>query len=163
MKNLEIKVFEEIDRNWARAFLSERWASSRVVTRGIVHEAHTLPGFVAIVDGVPNGLATYRISEGECELVTLDSLLEGCGVGTALLNAVRTVAREQKSCRLWLITTNDNLPAQRFYHKRGFKVAAIHKNAMEGSRRLKPEIPDKGYDGISIRDEIEMSISGCDI
>jgi hypothetical protein len=35
-------------------------------------------------------------------------------------------------------------------------MAALHRNAIEASRRLKPSIPLTGLDGIPIRDEIEL-------
>jgi hypothetical protein len=57
-----------------------------------------------------------------------------------------------------LITTNDNLNALRFYQKRGLALVAVHRNALEESRRIKPEIPLIGSDGIPLRDEIELEI-----
>jgi ribosomal protein S18 acetylase RimI-like enzyme len=53
---------------------------------------------------------------------------------------------------------NDNLHALRFYQKRGFVLVALHRNALEASRKLKPEIPLVGIDGIPIRDEIELEL-----
>ena len=58
--------------------------------------------------------------------------------------------------RVWLITTNDNLDAIRFYQRRGFMISAIYKNALEFSRKLKPSIPTIGRYGIYMRDEIEF-------
>jgi len=46
----------------------------------------------------------------------------------------------------------------RSYQQRGFVLAAIHRNALEQSRKLKPEIPLVGSDGISLRDEIELEM-----
>jgi len=43
-----------------------------------------------------------------------------------------------------------------FIKKKGFKIVAIHLNALEQSRRLKPEIPFLGSNDIEIRDEIEL-------
>ena len=60
--------------------------------------------------------------------------------------------------QLWLITTNDNINALRFYQKRGFMLVAVHRNALELSRKLKPEIPMIGNDGIPLRDEIELEM-----
>jgi ribosomal protein S18 acetylase RimI-like enzyme len=68
------------------------------------------------------------------------------------------MAREVGCKRLWLITTNDNLHALRFYQRRGMHIAAVHVNALEESRRIKPEIPLMGMDGIPLRDEIELEI-----
>jgi chloramphenicol 3-O-phosphotransferase len=68
-------------------------------------------------------------------------------------------ALKERGCRrLWLITTNDNTLAQRFYENRGFAVKAVHKDAIAGSRKLKPELPEKGFAGIPIRDEIELEL-----
>jgi Acetyltransferase (GNAT) family len=80
------------------------------------------------------------------------------GVGTALIEAAREVALQSGCKRLWLITTNDNLNALRFYQKRRFMLVAIHRNALEVSRRLKPGISLIGYDGIPLRDEIELEM-----
>jgi hypothetical protein len=56
---------------------------------------------------------------------------------------------------VWLITTNDNVSAQRFYVAVGFELAAVHEGAVERSRELKPEIPLTGQTGTPIRDELE--------
>ena len=45
-----------------------------------------------------------------------------------------------------------------FYQKRGFRLVAVHPGAVNESRKLKPEIPLIGNDGIPIRDEIELEI-----
>jgi len=103
----------------------------------------------------PAGLATYRIEGGECELVSLDSLVERRGVGSALIAAVHEAALAAGCQRLWLITTNDNAAAQQFYERRGFRLVAIHKGAMAVSRRLKPCIPLVGLQGIPLEDELE--------
>ena len=60
--------------------------------------------------------------------------------------------------RLWLITGNDNTSALRFYQKRGFRLVAVYRNAVDQARRLKPEIPLYGNDGIPITDEIELEM-----
>jgi DNA-3-methyladenine glycosylase I len=50
------------------------------------------------------------------------------------------------------------LNALRFYQKRGLALVAVHRNALEESRRIKPEIPLIGSDGIPLRDEIELEM-----
>jgi GNAT superfamily N-acetyltransferase len=59
-------------------------------------------------------LAAYRSAGDECELVLLEALEQGRGVGTALFEAIAEVARRLNSRRLWLVTTNDNVDALRF-------------------------------------------------
>lgn len=143
-------------RNWACRLLEQEWEDTIVVTRGRPIDAAKLPGFVALRGDRPVGLITYQISHSSCEIVTLNSLQPRLGIGSSLVTAVREVAVSQGCRRLWLITTNDNLQALRFYQKRGFSLAALHKNAIVFSRRMKPTIPEMGFDRIPIRDEIEL-------
>ena len=158
MKQFEIRPLNKQDRNWVAILQGEWWGSAVVVTRGRVYQADELPGFVAIQDNKPVGLVTYHFEGKECEVISLNSLAGGVGIGSALLAAVRDKAMQTKCQRLWLTTTNDNTAALRFYQKRGFLLVAVYRNALENSRRLKPDIPLVGMDGIPIRDEIELEI-----
>jgi ribosomal protein S18 acetylase RimI-like enzyme len=155
-----IEIVERASQHdaWLLALLSQRWGSPHVVSRGRSHDASQLPGFVAIVNGQNAGLITYYMYASECEIVTFDSILQGRGVGTALFETVRRTAAEGKCSRLWLVTTNDNMDAIRFYQKRGLRLLAIHRDAVEESRDMKPEIPLVGAHGIPLLDEIEMDM-----
>jgi ribosomal protein S18 acetylase RimI-like enzyme len=155
---LKVRPAMADDRAWMSGVLERWWGSTRVVTRGIMHDALALDAFIAVRDSERIGLATYRIEGDSCELVTLNALVEGAGVGTALIEAVRKGAIEAGCTRFWLITTNDNTSALRFYQKRGWRIVAVHRDALEQSRRLKPEIPLVGLDGIALRDEIELEL-----
>ncbi len=155
---LILEEFSNTHKAWARKLLEDNWASCSVVSRGRIHRADLLPGFVAAINNNPLGLLTYHVSVREFEIVTLNSLREGIGIGTLLVDAARASARQAGCKRLWLITTNDNLAAVRFYQKRGFELVAVHRGAVEESRKLKPEIPKTGRNGIPIRDEIELEI-----
>ncbi len=145
-------------RLWARELLEEKWGSAKIITRGRIHIAASLPGFVTILNEEPVGLVTYRIFENECEVITLNSVAAGIGVGTTLLTMVKETAIKANCNRIWLITTNDNVDAMRFYQRRGFSFAALYINALEESRRLKPELSLTGLYGIPLRDEIEFEI-----
>lgn len=138
--------------------LRARWGSVEVVSRGRLSRPSELPGFVAMLDGQRVGLATYRMDLDECELVTLDAFAPGRGVGAALVDAVADAASDAGCRRMWLITTNDNTPALRFYQRIGMRLAALHRDAVEESRRLKPQISPTGIDGIPIRDELELEL-----
>jgi GNAT superfamily N-acetyltransferase len=158
MKTFEIRPLNKDDRAWVAPLLEEQWGSVRQVRRGRSYQADELPGFTAIQDGKPAGLITYNINGEQCEITSLNSLVEGVGIGTGLIDAVRNVANASRCKRLWLITTNDNTPALRFYQKRRFLLVAVYPNAIEESRKLKPEIPLTGIDGIPLRDEIELEL-----
>lgn len=158
MTSLEIREIHKQNLEWIRRTLESEWGSTEIVTRGRLFHADQLPGFIAFLDGQPAGLLTYRIEAKACEIVSLNSVIQGHGVGTALLENVQKVARASGCRRLWLITTNDNLQALRFYQKRGFVLVAVHRRAIEKSRAIKPTIPVIGLDGIPIRDEIELEL-----
>jgi GNAT superfamily N-acetyltransferase len=146
------------DWAWVRAFIVERWRAPVVVALGELFHPDDLPGFLAEADGERIGLVTYRIDSRGCEIVTLDSVRKGLGVGSALVEAVREVAVTLSCERLWVITTNDNLDALRFYQRRGFRLAALHRGAVDAARRIKPTIPDDGVYGIPLHDEIELEM-----
>lgn len=174
-----IRPLEREDREWVAHFLDEYWGSTQIVTRGRALYGHLLPGFVAerpkppdedpdtpedddettenpIVHMEKVGLLTYNLEDDECEIVTLDSKLKNSGVGTALVDAIKEAMSDTTVKRLWLITTNDNLPALKFWQKREFHLVKVHRNAIQDARRLKPQIPITGYEDIPIRDEIEL-------
>lgn len=158
MCSLIVREIDESDRAWLRQFANERWGAPMVVSRGIAYELALLPGFIAEDQGEKVGVLTYHHGGQACEVVSIDSLRPHQGIGTRLLTAVKKTALQAGCTRLWLITTNDNLDALHFYQKRGFVLVAIHRNAIEQSRQLKPQIPLVGDFGIPIRDEIELEM-----
>lgn len=145
-------------RDAVNQILKEEWNCPPSVSRGKVIDTTTLPGFLCIENEVIKGVVTYNIVNEECEIVTLNSFEENKGIGTALIKEVLNVARNNHCKRLWLITTNDDINALRFYQKKGFDLKAAHINAMEPSRKLKPSIPLIGMDGIPIKHELEFEI-----
>jgi ribosomal protein S18 acetylase RimI-like enzyme len=155
---IRILPLEKDFRDWARGILIQTWGATLVVSRGRLHDASKLPGYVAVQGDELVGLTTYHIVGDECELVTINSLRPKLGIGSALVAAVKEMAINADCRRLWLITTNDNTPAIRFYQQRGFRLVALHIDALKESRRLKPQIPLIGEDGIPIRDELEFEI-----
>lgn len=157
-KDLSIREFQNKDVEWAKSLLTERWKSPEIVTRGKKYNALLLPGFVAMHKGKPAGLITYRVDDGEYEIITLDAIEQGRGIGSELINSIIDKAKSKYLKRVWLITTNDNLRAQEFYKNNGFSTVAVYKDAVDESRKLKPEIPLLGENGIPIIDEIEMEV-----
>jgi GNAT superfamily N-acetyltransferase len=141
------------------AFLAERNAD-RVARLGALEDSLAHPHLVAHYhDGTLAGVLTYVLRGGECEVLTLHAVHRHRGTGTSLLEAIETLARDAGCTRLWLITTNDNVDALRFYQRRGFRLAKLHAGAVDDSRaRLKPEIPEIGDHGIPLRDELELEL-----
>ena len=140
------------------ALWTAHFGSPVVVARARKRDPAKLPGFVAEEDGKLLGAVTFLREEDEIEVITLDSAAENRGVGTALLEAVAALAKEQGVWRLCLVTTNDNIRAIRFYQKRGWNLCAFYRDAVAAARKLKPQIPLIGEDGIPIRHEIEFEL-----
>jgi DNA-3-methyladenine glycosylase I len=155
--NFCIRQLDPSNNNWVAQFISERWGAELIVAHGEVYYPHELPGFVAIQGEEKIGLTTYIIRQRNCEIISLDSLQPSIGIGSALIDAVKTVALQSQCRRIWLTTTNDNLNALRFYQKRGFVLVKVHRNAVEIVRKHKA-IPLIAANGIPIRDEIELEM-----
>jgi GNAT superfamily N-acetyltransferase len=131
----------------------------RVARRGELVESLEHPALLAWAGDVLVGVATYVITASDCELLTLHARSRFAGTGSALLAAVEDVARGAACTRLWVVTTNDNVDALRFYQRRGFRLSLLRPEAVDESRRtLKPEIPDIGSYGIGLRDELELQM-----
>jgi len=158
MKQITINPISPQNKGWVDRFIAKHWGSAKVAVHGMVYYPQELPGFLALIDGDKAGLITYLIQGNACEIVTLNSEVSNVGIGTGLIEAVRRAALDYDCTRLWLITTNDNMKAIRFYQKRGFRFAKVHKNGVDRSRELKPEIPLIGDDNIPMRDEIELEM-----
>ena len=158
MQGFNVRSTHAGDRDWIADTLNEHWGSTVVVSRGVLHDVLAHPGLAAIHGDEPIGLLTYNIDGDECEITMMQSLREGVGVGSALIDAAKQVTVSEGCRRLWLITTNDNLRALGFYQKRGFTLAAVYPNALAQSRLLKPQISMTGMYGIPLRDEIELEM-----
>ena len=158
MTSISVLPLKDEDREWAAGLISRQWGARMIISKGKV-TIHTLCRGLSWSREERVGLATYNFEGKDCELVTIQSVRDSEGIGSALLSAVRGAAELAGCRRIWLITTNDNLRALGFYQKRGMSLVAVYRNAMEAARRLKPQIPQIGQNGIPIRDEIELEIT----
>jgi GNAT superfamily N-acetyltransferase len=147
------------DRPRITEFMLRNWGSSRMAVHGRVFEVPHLSGFVAEVDGELCGHLHYLVEAASVEVVWIGTVGERQGAGSALLAACARLARDRGLERMWLVTTNDNLDALRFYQRRGFRLLAVHPDAVDDARRdLKPEIPETGSFGIPMRDELQLEL-----
>lgn len=158
MVGYTIQPIHDDDRPWLAQFAARQWGSDVMVMHGITVRISQQEGFLACAEDTIVGLITYRMEGKACEITSLDSLRESQGIGSALIEAVLQTARQAGCRRLFLVTTNDNLHALRFYQRRAFVLCALRPGAVTEARRIKPEIPEIGYNDIPIRDEIELEI-----
>ena len=146
----------DADLRWAERLLDAELGGRHQARRGELVDVLGLPGLVAEREGVQVGLLTYRPAHGGAELEAIVSGERHAGVGTALVEAVRRKLAGQG--RLWLVMTNDNLDALRFYQRRGFVLVALRPGAVALGRELKSSIPAVGAFGIPVRDELELEL-----
>jgi ribosomal protein S18 acetylase RimI-like enzyme len=155
---ITIRPLAPADVPCLRQMWKENWGDEFLVVHGTIYYPDTLSGFIALEGSECVGEITYTLADGDCEIVSLDSVREGQGLGTKLIHAVVEEARSQSCRRVFLITTNDNLNALGFYQKRGFELVRIHRGAVNEARKIKPSIPLIGMNKIPLRDEIELEI-----
>ena len=153
--DLQVRALRDDERDWAAGVIGDSWGDV-VIGGGRQHRPAELPAVVAEADGERAGLATYALDGADCELVTIDALNIGGGIGGALVEAVADAARAAGATRLHLITTNDNLPALRLYQRHGFVLTALRADEIAATRERKPQIPAIGHAGIPIRDELVL-------
>ncbi|MCL4528974.1 MAG: GNAT family N-acetyltransferase [Chloroflexi bacterium] len=156
---ITIRSITREDQPRLRKFWVERWGDETIVAHGVVYRVDTMDGFLALDGREIVGTITLAHSDDDCEIVSIDSVREEKGIGTSLLEAAIKAAREKGCKRLFLITTNDNLPALGFFQKRGFELSALHRGAVNESRKIKLSIPPTGHDDIPIRDELELEMN----
>lgn len=155
---VRVRPLADSERATVWAELEGRWGGSFVVSRGERVGLAGLDALVAVTeDGERVGVLSWRETAGGLEVVTLDALVAGRGVGSALLEAAERLARSRGLGRLFLITTNDNLRALGFYLRRGLSLVAVHHNALSWSREVKPTIPERAG-GIALSDEVELEL-----
>lgn len=153
-----VRPTTEADADAVAAIMVGEWGDVRLATTtfGLL-DATTLPGLVAETEGELVGLLTWQREGDTVHLVTINAFTGG-GVGSALVRALLDTARDTAGPvrRVLVTTTNDNTRALRFYQRAGFRLCALHVGAVAEARRLKPQIPETGQDGIPLRDELEL-------
>ena len=108
-------------------------------------------------NGALIGVLTFQTAGRDREISALYAAASWRGIGSALIEAAVDLARVDGCDRLWLVTTNDNVDALRFYQRRGFRLIELHQGAVDESRAtLKPSIPEVGDHGIPLRDELVL-------
>ncbi|WP_433746442.1 GNAT family N-acetyltransferase [Falsibacillus pallidus] len=152
---MDIKKISRLETAKVSSFFQEHWGTKEMVLSTGIYHCDQLDGFAIIgEDGGIAGLITFSIEESECEIVSLDSLIENKGIGSSLVSAVEEAAKKAGCNKIKLITTNDNIHVLGFYQRRGYRMAEIFPNAVQEARKRKPEIPLIAENGIPIRDEI---------
>jgi ribosomal protein S18 acetylase RimI-like enzyme len=156
---IEVRDAGPEDAAWIRESMIDVWQAPVVAVHDELIEVTTLPGLIAWQGGQRIGLLVYRVdaTDGNYEVVSLHAAVPGLGAGGGLLAAAAHRARAAGAHRIWLVTTNENTAALRFYQRQGWDLVAVHRGAVDRARLLKPTIP-RVLDGIAVRHELELEL-----
>ena len=150
MSSTQIKPASPEDWQWIDQN-ADAVGGPRVVSCGTLYTLRDHEGFVAVLDNERLGFAVLR----KDELLAIVANDRGHGIGSALMDHCESLARSRGHRSIWLVTTNDNLDAMRFYQRRGYTFDELHQGAFEEVRRLKNiEGEVLGNFGIPIKDEL---------
>lgn len=160
---VRVRLLGKDDRPALQKLLDEQWGLPVVSISGVYDDPSTLPGFVADdalpTGGMPLGYLTYIVDGDQCEVLTINALLQGAGVGQALMDTARTAAVNAGCRRLWLMTTNENIRAIAFYQRWGMDLVALHRNFADTVRAAKPGVDLSGVSsGIPFRHSLEFEL-----
>ena len=155
---MECIRINNLNRDLINEFIKQHWYTTTMIIRGKEIDMTKTEGFYFKEGEDIIALITYIVYDNVLEITSLDSLREKQGIGSKLIETVIHEARKRKLQKIVLITTNDNINAIRFYQKREFDMAHLYRNAMDISRKLKPEIPLVGENSIPLRHEIEFEL-----
>ncbi len=153
-----VRRLDEDDESWKLVTLERGWGATSVARLGELVDAAPLPGFVAEEAGERVGLLTYCERDDGIEVVTIEALLPGRGIGRALMDALHAHATARQAARIWLITTNDNVRAFAFYQRWGMDLRRVIRHGVARSRLVKSSIPTVGAGGIPVRHELELEL-----
>ena len=107
-------------------------------------------------DGRTLGLVTWAVDGQRAEIVSLNALEPGRGIGSRLMDAAEEELGRRGVRTAHLVTTNDNPRALFFYLRRGYRLVRLHLDAMDRVRQAKPQVPLPGNHGIALRDMWEL-------
>lgn len=145
-----------------RAFLDlmmRNWGSHRMMIGLRVYDCAEIPltGLFAAT-GELLAAASWTVEGKVATLCALHALVPGGGAAVRLLIAVKAQARTGGAVRLRAMVTNDNMPGMIFYQKQGFRFSGLYIEAIDTYRSVVPSIIETGYEGIPVRDALELEI-----
>ena len=143
-------------RELIEAVWRERWGGC-VISPNAAYQPPDVQGMVLLTDGGElAAIATWAPTRVGAEITTLDAIIEGHDYDARLLHMLELFLTEQGVRCATIVTSNDNLRAFQLYARRGYRLVAIHRDAMEHVRKIKPSLPEIGEDGIPVCDMWEF-------
>jgi len=133
------------------------WGETKMECFDRVYDVAELPALGAYVEDQPVGFLSYAIEEDALHIVMLNVLPEyqGAGVGKELVKTAVEEARKRGLSRLFVATSNDDLPALEFYQRFGFVIEeVVPARILELHGGV-----EAGFAGIPVRDEVRLQLT----
>ena len=82
---MKVLKFTTDNKNAVRTFFINHWGSAEMVVSSGIYNCGELDGFIYMNEHDEiTGFITYIIRNNECEIISLDRVEEGKGIGTKL-------------------------------------------------------------------------------
>ena len=156
--DITIRTSTSTDSSWLTQLMEKNWGGLPLVIRGKKYDPNNLDGIIVENQQSIAGFLFYEIKNDNCEIIVFEVFDRFKGTGTIMLENLKSIAKNNGCTRIYLMTTNDNLEALRFYQRRGFTIGKIHIDSVKHSRKIKPTIGLIGDYGIPVRDEIDLEL-----
>jgi GNAT superfamily N-acetyltransferase len=144
---LRVRPLADADREWLAMLLDTEWGGPEQVLEHETYRPLEQDVLIAEAGSARVGVVAFERRGTETVVGLIHALEPRRGVGTALMDGVIGSARERGSVTVRVVTTNDNVAAQRLYE--------IRRGAIDRARLRKPTIPRTSADGTPITDELE--------
>ncbi|MEX0683968.1 MAG: GNAT family N-acetyltransferase [Dehalococcoidia bacterium] len=141
----------DIERIWR-----ERWGLPLISVRRQYEPADVEGMFYEDEWGTPQGLVTWHVDGDDAEIVSLDAFEQGRHIGGRLIDAAENELLALGVKRVTIVTTNDNIRALSFYVRHGYRLVALHLDAVEAVRKVKPSVPLTGNHNLPLQDMLEL-------
>lgn len=147
------------DKSAFLRLMMPHWGSHRMMIGLKTYDCAEIPllGLFS-PSGEPLVMASWASDGDVAVLCALHSLAPGQGAAMRLLEAVKVAARARGALKLRAMLTNDNMPGLAFYQKLGFRFSGLYIEAIDAYRSVIPTIIRTGYEGIPVRDALELEI-----
>ena len=149
-----IKEKASCDNAEIRQIVEKLWGEDEQLTHDRTYNVPNLSGYIVKSKGALIGFVSTGEIDDDILIVALGVLPEyqSLGIGKALVKKVEDAAFRMKKKRLFVSTSNDDLPALAFYQSNCFQIYEVKPNviAMKHGKII------SGIAGLPVRDELRL-------
>ena len=144
------------DRPLADDIFRREFGGRQLVANGEPVSPDDAELLVAETEGGVAGALAWRRLPDSLHIIALatDPMWQRSGIGSYLLAEAELIARRLPVPRVVITLSNDNIPAQYFYQRRGYRVTRVLSGAIAAQPQNRGLV---GFANIPIADELQLS------